>query len=926
MILMNMGSRIIFIVVVLLIIPAANAASRGITVQLRASEAKNAAVTGEYQMYNESYALVVGIDEYTQGWPRLSNAVKDAELIAEALEEKGFDVELHRNLDSDALMQVFKRFFILKGEKPDARLFVWFAGHGATVDGEGYLVPADAPIISEGASFKFSSLALRDFGTYMRQSSSKHVYAVFDSCFAGTVFSAQRSMPPAAITRATTLPVRQFLTSGDADQTVSDDGQFRDLFIRAIRGEERSDANGDGYLTASELGMYLGDRVTNLTESAQTPRYGKLRDRDFDRGDFVFALPTAPGSGSGPTDGAQENEMVFWNLIKDSDSSNEYAAYLSQFPNGQFAQQATVRQNQLQQSANLALPREEFIQQGSFEFVSINRDLITLQETLVREIPHKDSSIVGRLPEGARVWGLGEYKASTGNWYDVSISGVRVGFLPGGQVESIDQTDRYVQVDETGEISDSSRIDDQLSRMMYEMLSESSSDAAVAELDVQNKTAVSKDPLVTNETMKTAEQDMPIASALTQSTTPQDQQVDEVVRLAETEVRSTSEDNPIDEVSVAVKEIVNHTSAETGPDEREVIDIVDSGGPHDATQALFVETEQEPGTLETQPSSADDLAQQPLEMEDAVASPARAVQPAKELGKANAVVATVQVTEELDAEQLQKDLNQVAGNAAVAEAEPIAADQDKVAATPTELAEASVGQMQDSDASAIDESDVVAQADASTLSTTVSTTGPETREAETDTLEDTVAVIDDAKEIARKQTTVDPQSVGLYARRYLIAAAKGNVGAQLSLGYMYENGDHVLKDLGEAEKWYRRAAEMENVNAMIGLASLLGDAPEATLWFRKAAENGNAGAQEMVAYRYQSGTGADIDPLEAVFWYKKAAGQNKIAAQNNLGRLYQLGIGVEKDLDQAIFWYEKAAEQGSVAAQNNLKQLLPSLN
>ena len=268
----DLGSRIIFVIACLLLAVDALSASRGISVQLRASESKNAEIVGEYRMYNESYALVVGIDEYTQGWPKLSNAVKDAELIAEALEEKGFEVDLHRNLDSAELMQVFKRFFILKGERPDARLFVWFAGHGATVDGEGYLVPADAPVISEGADFKFSSLALRDFGTYMRQSSSKHVYAVFDSCFAGTVFSAQRAMPPAAITRATALPVRQFLTSGDADQTVSDDGQFRELFIRAIRGEERSDANADGYLTASELGMYLGDRVTNLTESAQTPR------------------------------------------------------------------------------------------------------------------------------------------------------------------------------------------------------------------------------------------------------------------------------------------------------------------------------------------------------------------------------------------------------------------------------------------------------------------------------------------------------------------------------------------------------------------------------------------------------------------------------------------------------------------------------
>ena len=125
----------------------------------------------------------------------------------------------------------------------------------------------------------------------MRQARSKHAFAVFDSCFSGTVFDSARALPPSAVTRATTLPVRQFLTSGDAGQTVSDDGAFRELFIRALNGEERADANGDGYLTASELGIFLTDRVTNLTQSKQTPRYGKLRDKDWDRGDFVFALP-----------------------------------------------------------------------------------------------------------------------------------------------------------------------------------------------------------------------------------------------------------------------------------------------------------------------------------------------------------------------------------------------------------------------------------------------------------------------------------------------------------------------------------------------------------------------------------------------------------------------------------------------------------
>jgi len=193
-------------------IAVAETGSRGVTVNLRSSEKADAPISEKYDLYAKSYALVIGIDEYDNGWPRLSNAVADAVAISGALEAKGFEVE-------NELNTVFKRFFILKGDDPSARLFIWFAGHGTTVDHEGYLIPRDAPPPTQGAEFKYASVALRDFGTFMRQAVSKHVYAVFDSCFAGTVFSSQRAIPPAAITRATTFPVRQFLTSGDADQT-----------------------------------------------------------------------------------------------------------------------------------------------------------------------------------------------------------------------------------------------------------------------------------------------------------------------------------------------------------------------------------------------------------------------------------------------------------------------------------------------------------------------------------------------------------------------------------------------------------------------------------------------------------------------------------------------------------------------------------
>ena len=79
---------------------SAHAASRGLRVELRQSEATGAASAGSVQLYQKSYALVIGIDAYKGGWPRLSNAVRDAKAVAGVLRLRGFDVTLKTNLDA----------------------------------------------------------------------------------------------------------------------------------------------------------------------------------------------------------------------------------------------------------------------------------------------------------------------------------------------------------------------------------------------------------------------------------------------------------------------------------------------------------------------------------------------------------------------------------------------------------------------------------------------------------------------------------------------------------------------------------------------------------------------------------------------------------------------------------------------------------
>src|SRR4051794_28101623 len=74
-------------------------------------------------------------------------------------------------------------------------------------------------------------------------------------------------------------------------------------------------------------------------------------------------------------------------------------------------------------------------------------------------------------------------------------------------------------------------------------------------------------------------------------------------------------------------------------------------------------------------------------------------------------------------------------------------------------------------------------------------------------------------------------------------AAAGNAEAQFEMGARYQNGQGVVKNLNEAAKWYRKAADQSDPRAQfnLGICYYMGegvpvDAVQAVNWFRKAAE------------------------------------------------------------------------------------------
>jgi hypothetical protein len=245
------------------------------------------------QLYQNSHALLIGISDYQNGWPDLPGVRKDMALVQEALEENGFEVTPINDPSSEDLKKIFDLFVSLYGRDPENRLLIYFAGHGHSQlqtygTTMGYLVPTDAPDPQQDLNgFLDKALDLQMIDVYSKRIQSKHALFLFDSCFSGELFALSRAVPQ-EIASNTTKPVRQYITSGSANETVPDQSVFREQFINGIGGD--ADTNSDGYVTGSELGQFLFSSVTKYTKNYQTPQYGKIRDRNLDQGDFVFAV------------------------------------------------------------------------------------------------------------------------------------------------------------------------------------------------------------------------------------------------------------------------------------------------------------------------------------------------------------------------------------------------------------------------------------------------------------------------------------------------------------------------------------------------------------------------------------------------------------------------------------------------------------
>jgi hypothetical protein len=201
-------------------------------------------------LYKDYHALVIGVSNYDH-WPKLPHADDDAREVADKLKKLGYGVDLILDPGYKDLRDALNRLVYFAGKEENRAILVYYAGHGETellADSTkmGYIIPRDCPILKKDPmGFAAHAISMRDIEAVSLKIKSKHVIMLFDSCFSGSLFSLTRA-PPANIT------------------------------------------DGDGYITGSELGIYLSEKVVNYTKGNQHPQYGKINNPDLDRGDFIF--------------------------------------------------------------------------------------------------------------------------------------------------------------------------------------------------------------------------------------------------------------------------------------------------------------------------------------------------------------------------------------------------------------------------------------------------------------------------------------------------------------------------------------------------------------------------------------------------------------------------------------------------------------
>ncbi len=192
------------------------------------------------QVFANRKALVIGNDLYTDV-SKLNNAGADAEAMAKALADVGYQVTKHLNLNEKAF-KVALRDFRAKVQGGDEVLF-FYAGHGVQLANANYLLPVDIKGDSE-EQIKDDAIQLQRFLEDMQDKKTKFALAVIDACRDNPFKGQGRAVGGRGLAPTTAATGQMVMFSAGSGQQALDklgpkdvekNGLFTRIFVKEMR-------------------------------------------------------------------------------------------------------------------------------------------------------------------------------------------------------------------------------------------------------------------------------------------------------------------------------------------------------------------------------------------------------------------------------------------------------------------------------------------------------------------------------------------------------------------------------------------------------------------------------------------------------------------------------------------------------------------
>jgi TPR repeat protein len=252
------------------------------------------------------HALLIGNSHYRdRGWAQLDDVPLQIEALRKGLLGHFDDVQVEQDLDIEQLRQKIDGFLRTYGNDSNARLFIYYAGHGYTEvirqrnENRGFITGIDTPRIDGTAqaydAARPKAISMAEIRVPLEVALAKSILFVFDSCFAGTIFTdragndAPRPLVPEIVARLMENPARDVITAGSSDQRVPAHSPFPELFLAALNGA--ADRYQNGVISAVEIHTYLLNQLLQMPNINLTPQQGRLPNPAFAQGVFLFRVP-----------------------------------------------------------------------------------------------------------------------------------------------------------------------------------------------------------------------------------------------------------------------------------------------------------------------------------------------------------------------------------------------------------------------------------------------------------------------------------------------------------------------------------------------------------------------------------------------------------------------------------------------------------